>query len=113
MYLTYERKRRIHRIALTSLFVGLVLYFAYHAISGERGAFALITLSDDLEKTKAELDLVRAERINLEHRVALMRPDSLDLDLLDEEARKTLGYGLKDEEVYMYQPTPQSDPNTP
>ncbi|HUF43773.1 MAG TPA: septum formation initiator family protein [Aestuariivirgaceae bacterium] len=39
-----------------------------------------------------ERDKVRAERIALDERVALLRPDSIDPDLLEELARTTLGF---------------------
>jgi cell division protein FtsB len=46
-----------------------------------------------------ELDQVRVERLNLEHKVSLLRPSSLDLDLLDEQSRLTLGYAERDERI--------------
>ena len=54
-----------------------------------------------LKATVAEAEQIRdgltAERATLEHRVTLLRPDSLDRDLLEEQARKMLNYGHADE----------------
>ncbi len=65
-------------------------YFAYHAVEGDYGLFALgklkvrvATLEDDLAKAKEQ-------RARTEAHVALMRPESLDRDMIDERARETL-----------------------
>lgn len=102
MFTKPHAKHDTGRVALTLVFLGMVAYCCYHAISGQHGIFALLSLTKELDRSKAELDLVRAERMGLEHKVALLRPDSLDLDLLDEEARKVLVYATPDEEVYLY-----------
>lgn len=88
------------RFSLTSFIVGLLFYFAYHAVNGERGLLALINLTQQVEKAQNDLDLTRAERLYLEHRVQLLRPNSLDLDLLEEQARKYLGYAKATEQIY-------------
>ena len=61
----------------------------------------MFTLTQQLEGAKSTLDEVRSERLYLEHRVSLLRHDSLDLDLLDERARTSLGYAGDSEEVYL------------
>ena len=99
MYVELKRKRRLGNIGVTIFFACLTSYFCYHALSGERGLIALIHLSAEKERQENELDLVRAERLRIEHKVTLMRPDSLDIDLIDEQARKSLGYASKDETV--------------
>jgi cell division protein FtsB len=60
----------------------------------------MFKLTHQLDKLQNELDTVRAERLHIEHRVNLMRSDSLDLDLLDEQVRKILGYASPEEGVY-------------
>lgn len=93
------------RIGLNSILSGLFFivvlsYFSYHAISGDRGILAYIQLTQKINQARAELDIVHAERLKYERDVRLMRDDSLDLDLLDEQARRLLGYALPDEKVY-------------
>jgi cell division protein FtsB len=86
-----------------SLFYGLLVlcaYFAYHALSGDRGLWALIKLKKENQEAHTELETIQAERQGLERRVEHMRPESLDLDLADEQARKALGYTKPDEEIY-------------
>lgn len=72
--------------------VCVVLYFAYHAVQGDRGIRALLDYQHRIEKTKVQLAQIRQERIRLEHRVSLLRSDSLDPDLLEERARAVLNF---------------------
>ncbi|MCD6034772.1 MAG: Septum formation initiator [Rickettsiales bacterium] len=96
-------RRSLHRplqhYALSGLFF-LCCYFAYHVASGDRGLLALIRLQHEAEVAHAQLESLQAERIGLEHRVSLLRPSSLDLDLLDQQSRKYLGYVQSNEDVY-------------
>jgi len=68
-----------------------VFYFTFHALSGERGIYALLKEERKLEVIKSELKNVTAQRAELEHRVRLLSDGSLDLDLLDEQSRAILG----------------------
>ncbi len=68
----------------------VVAYIGYHAIQGDRGVLAYLTYSQELDRATATLDDVRRTRERLAHRVALLRPESLDPDLLEERARITL-----------------------
>lgn len=94
-----QEDRKWMRLGLMSLYLLGMAYFSYHALSGERGAVALVSLSKQMTDARGELDVVRAERLNLEHRVKLLRPKSIDLDLLDEQARYQLGLAAPDEVV--------------
>ena len=95
------KKFRIRDVLTALLFVIFIGYFAYHAIHGQRGLTAMISLSQQIEEAQTRLDEIHSERLYLEHRVSLLRPESLDLDLLDERARATLGYAGEGEEVYL------------
>ena len=64
----------------------VVAYIAYHAVQGDRGLLAYFTYSQEVERAKAALGDIQRTRERLEHRVALLRPDSLDPDLLDKVA---------------------------
>lgn len=78
----------------------LLAYFIFHSIYGNRGIIAYFKLNHSLEKSFRELEDLRAERVELEHRVKLMRPDSLDKDMLDEQARSVLGVASPQEQVF-------------
>lgn len=93
---------RFKYISTTLLIVFVLFYLAFHAISGDRGVLALIKLQKRANEVRQEVDIVHAERLRLEHKVSLLQDKSLDLDLLDEQARKILGYSIQDEKVYRY-----------
>ena len=65
-------------------------YFAYHAVEGDYGLFARGKLQQRVEALEIELDAVRADRRQMESHVALMRPESVDRDMVDERAREAL-----------------------
>jgi len=69
----------------------VMVYFGYHAVQGDRGLMAWWNLRFEIERADAELIKVSAEKKVLEHRVALLRPESLDRDMLEERARIMLG----------------------
>ena len=65
-------------------------YFAYHAVEGDYGLFALGKLKDRVALLETQLAAARAEREKMESHVSLMRPESLDRDMIDERAREAL-----------------------
>lgn len=87
-----KQKQSISQVLGTVLSFSLFLYFAYHLLHGDRGYFANKGLQQKLAAAEAKYDSKVKEREALENRVRLMRPDSLDLDLLDERARVVLGF---------------------
>lgn len=70
--------------------ISLVGYFSYHLIQGDRGLVAWARLTQQVQEANAVLATVEAERQVLDRRVALLRSDHLDRDMLDERARATL-----------------------
>ncbi len=77
----------------------MMFYLGFHAVSGERGLFALFKESRKLELLSAELASIRENRAEMEKKIKLMSNNSLDLDMLDEQARTILGLAGKDEVV--------------
>ena len=75
---------------LVVLGIGLAAYFGYHALTGSRGLLAWRGLNAELASTRQELDALRAERTGLAEKVARLRHDGLDADLIDELARRQL-----------------------
>lgn len=84
----------------SSLFLAFVFfYFAFHLVTGERGLLAYVRLKNEMENTRKESQLVQNQKLELSKNVAGLRDDSLNLDLVEELARKDLGYSKKDEVV--------------
>lgn len=101
MAMLREIRRRARQIAPQVLFACTVGYFAYHAVQGERGLLAYLHLQQELKQATAVESELAAQRAELEHRVKLLRPDSLDPDMLEERARKVLNYAREDEVVVL------------
>ncbi len=72
-----------------ALFIG---YFAVNAFTGNHGLRAQADLDQQLAAMQAELGTIKAERASWERRVALLRSDKIDPDMLDERARALIGY---------------------
>ena len=85
----------------TVLLACIVGYFVYHTVEGERGWVAEMHMQNEVDTANATLARLQKERQALEHRVHLMRPESLDPDLLEEESRKTLNYSKPGEIVVL------------
>ena len=72
-----------------ALFIG---YFGVNAFTGNLGLRAQADLDQQLAGMQTELAHLKAERALWERRVALLRSDRIDPDMLDERARALLGY---------------------
>ena len=86
---------------LMILGVLLCIYFSFHAISGERSLFKLITLNQEISQSVTMKNNVITQRQNIESKVIAMRPGSIDADLLEGRARLILGYARPDEMVIL------------
>lgn len=110
MGLIYELRVRAGQITGPVIGMTVVVYFAYHAVQGDRGLIALGKLRQDVDQLQAQVLDARDERMDMERKVYALRSDSLDPDLLEERARHMLGYGYADETVVITQPQPQHLP---
>ena len=107
MIVLREMKRRGKALVGPMLGMALTGYFAYHLVEGDRGLRAWVRLTQELRLAKESLSSVSAERSELEHRVSHLRPDHVDPDLLDSQARRTLDVVRPDEIVIMTPPEPR------
>jgi cell division protein FtsB len=74
---------------LAALLIG---YFAINAYTGSRGLRARQDLDQRIAALTRQIDDVKAERAQWERRVALLKSDHIDPDMLDERARALLDY---------------------
>lgn len=77
----------------------LMIYFGYHIVQGERGLFSWMRLRQKISESEEHLAQIQSEKETLERRVHLLRPDSVDRDMLEERARKVLNWGHPGEVV--------------
>lgn len=100
------KKSNLRNISLTKktafnvLILAMLLYFVLHSIYGSRGIIAYFKLKAELENHHSKLSVLRAERLETENRAKLLRPESLDKDMLDEKARNILGLLAPNEKVF-------------
>jgi cell division protein FtsB len=97
------KRTRLRRI-LTPIVLYLVLgattsYLVWGASNGEHGLKAKVKFDAQATELKAQLAALKDERARWESRVASLRPESVDRDLLDEEAHALLDRVGKDEVV--------------
>jgi cell division protein FtsB len=88
-----HRRRRTILTALglyifAALFIG---YFAANAFTGNHGLRAQIDLDAQMIAMQQELAEAKSEHALWDRRVALLRSDRLDPDMLEERARALLG----------------------
>ena len=101
MIVLREMRRRAKVLIGPVLGLALTGYFAYHLVEGDRGLRAWMRITQELRQAKSNLADVAAERATLDRRVANMRPDHLDPDLLDTQVRRNLDVAAPDEIVIM------------
>ncbi len=70
----------------------MLSWFGWHAFEGPRGLNNVAALEARLEDRKQALALVTGRSDELEARVKLMRPESVDPDMASELVRIMLGY---------------------
>jgi cell division protein FtsB len=90
-----SRKRLRSFLTALGLYIGAALvigYFGVNAYTGNHGLLARQDLEEQSAHLGAELQRLKAERVQWERRVALLKSDRLDPDMLDERARAMLNY---------------------
>lgn len=93
------RKLSWNKVGWPLLLACTFFYIGFHAVSGDRGLVAWFKESRKLTTLKADLATATAEREEYERKVKLLSSNSLDLDMLDEQARSVLGFAAPDEIV--------------
>ena len=76
-------------------------YFATHAVYGNFGLEAKMRLEREMDTRQRELAILKSERARLERDVALLSPDSLDPDLLEERVRAVLLMARPDDRLVL------------
>ncbi|WP_298836357.1 septum formation initiator family protein [uncultured Roseobacter sp.] len=82
-----------------TLALGLATYFTFAAVQGDFGLFRRAEISADAQVLRSQLAELEAEVARMENLTLRLSDDYLDLDLLDEQARRVLGRIRADEIV--------------
>lgn len=103
-------KKRLRAILIPLVLYGVsglaVGYFVHHAQSGQRGLEAKRELQAERARIEATLGALTREREDWERRIALVRSDQIDRDLLEEQARLMLGRVHRNDVVIMLEDEP-------
>ena len=83
---------RMRSFIFPLLACGAGAYFGYNLEIGDHGLTARADLERRKEVLEGELAGLDEVKTRLERDVALLRPESLDPDMLDERARSLIGY---------------------
>lgn len=82
----------------------IAAYFVWHGVNGQRGLKAGVEYEQRIAELRRELDTLMAERGQWERKIALLRGDLIDSDILDDEARVALGRVHRNEVVILLPP---------
>jgi cell division protein FtsB len=90
---TRNRLRSVlNALALYTIAALVIGYFGVNAYTGNHGLRAKQDLDQQIAQLTSELNALKDDRATWERRVALLRPESIDPDMLDERARALLDY---------------------
>jgi cell division protein FtsB len=92
---------KIRTVLFKILIALLFVYLAWQLIYSKNGTVSLFKLSRDKEKLVVENKDLENQKALLEKKVGRMKSKSLDLDTLDEQARRNLGYSKDDDVIYI------------
>lgn len=101
MWTRQHKKRRTGALIVPALAVVFLSYFGFHAFNGDFGIYSSYRLEVRKAELQASLAELRAERLHLESRVMLMHDGTLEKDMLDEQARRSLNLTHDDEITIM------------
>jgi len=82
-------------------------YFVWHAIHGQRGLKTRDENSEKVAEMQATLDGLRTERARWKQKIDMVRGESIDRDILEEQARIELGRIQKNEVIILTPTLPQ------
>jgi len=101
MWTRQHKKRNTGALILPAITAVFLSYFGFHAFHGEYGIYSKYGLEERVAALQSNLDKVQSERVRLERRVQLLHDGTLERDMLDEHARRSLNLALTDEVVIM------------
>ncbi len=84
-------------------FALIILYFAFHTLTGNRGVFAYFKILNAINTQNLVLKELQNEKNQLQSQLNLLHPKTFSLDKIDEIAKRDLGL-LSENEKIIYLP---------
>ncbi len=94
-------------LALYAFSGGVTSYFIWHADNGDRGLKAKAVYKEKIHALEAELVDLRGQHAEIDRKIQQFQAQSVDRDLLDEEARAEMGVANRNE-VLVLLPQPRT-----
>jgi cell division protein FtsB len=101
MWTRHHKNRNTGKLIVPAISALFLTYFGFHAYHGEFGIYSKYRLEARAAELTAELSTIKAERLELERRVQLLHDGTLEKDMLDEQARRSLNLSHADEITIM------------
>ena len=101
MWTRQHKQRNTGRLIVPAVSALFLAYFGFHAYHGEFGIYSRYRLEARTVELQQRLDVIKAQRMQLERRVQLLHDGTLEKDMLDEQARKALNVSHTDEITIM------------
>ena len=93
MRVVSELRRRMRHVLPPLVWLVLTFYFGWHAVNGERGLRRMFELKQEIAVAKQVADEIALRRAEMEQKVQMLSPQSIDADMLEESARSLLNMG--------------------
>ena len=87
-----EQRYLVRKNLVTLIGIGLFVYFSYHLMLGERSLIRYMTLEKSVATLEQDSFKLAHDHEQLEKKVSMLRPGSINKDLLEERARIVLGF---------------------
>lgn len=91
------------------ILLGVLLYFVYHLIQGDRGLLSWYRLNKKVDDLQEEVTSLQSQKQVLERQVFLLSPGSLCPDMLEERIRAVLNFARKDEIIIFEKEDPKRE----
>ena len=97
----HHKQRNTGRLIVPAITVVFLCYFGFHAYHGEYGIYSKYRAEEHIAELKQKLERTTEDRKELERRVQLLHDGTIEKDMLDEYARRTLDYSQPGELTIM------------
>jgi len=106
MWTRHHKRRNTGRLIVPAITAVVLSYFGFHAYQGAYGLNAKGKLEERVAGLEAELEALQKARGKLEERASLLSGDTIEQDMLDEQARRSLNLAKDNEIVIFYKASP-------
>ncbi len=93
--------------------VALIVYLSFHALAGEQGLVNWMRMQGTLDELTERREALAGVRDDLLRDTSRLAPSSLDLDYVEEAARRTFVFARPDEYVLVFPSEAKKDSPAP